>query len=175
MILLDFVIIDSTTKLDAGVARKLYKLIGFVTAAILLPILFIACNPKWQMNFKPATNEEEFLALVNDPNANIIRSQKDFKKFIASDKELRKVFNDQVMETFLKKLRFDKESRGVITFSYEVLAKIAPPSQYEQMVVRIANGFGFDFQATSWKGECTVAGCNSNIDYAVCTSLCRED
>ena len=143
----------------------------------LIPVIcffLFSCEPM-NRNYTPANSNEEWVALVKDPNVNIIRSPDDFRKFAKRNKELRKVFDEDRLELFVKDLRF-KEGK-LLGFS---LKSIIDEPNYVILTGIIAEGFGASnqLQATSWTGECQVdAGvdfCNEFIESSRCTPFCIE-
>ncbi|GAA3510419.1 hypothetical protein GCM10022393_24720 [Aquimarina addita] len=96
----------------------------------------------WDYNYPIATTTKELSLLMDDPKANIVRSEADFKRFVASEPLLKKVFSDvELYKKVVGSMKFNE--RGLKTYSYEAVRK-AYPNEFRRIIAAIGFGFGFD-------------------------------
>ena len=119
--------------------RKFY----FFSACLLFAFMLLShsypTTQGWDFNFEPAKTGDEYLKLIADPDAKIIRSHEDFYKFVKADPKLRKVFNSDLMRKFTARMKFARG--GLQTFHYGDL-KRKYPRNYKAILRRMAPGFG---------------------------------
>lgn len=128
-----------------------------------------ARTPAYEINFKPANNTSEFLDLIADPNANIIRSKKDFIARCKTRGTVYAKLSEGAVKAFLENVKF--KDGGLSTARFDMVAKELSKIEMKQFWI----GFGLDDSHPSqdWENfECHSPGnCKSNIGF-VCTSNC---
>ncbi|MHA7059646.1 hypothetical protein ACWGOQ_0020640 [Aquimarina sp. M1] len=132
-----------------------------LTCTILLfsSIILTAQNQAWSFNYKIADTAEELSKIMDNPEANIVRSAADFKKYVKSNAKLRKVFAKKgLLKAVTSTMKFNK--RGLKTFSYEKLKEIYP-DKIKDILSEITPGFGFGMETlgVDYEGySCTAVG-----------------
>lgn len=144
---------------------KFFIIAGCLLFALISLNHSYTSTQEWDFNFELADSGDEFLVLIGNQNANIIRSRGDFYKFVEADPELRKVFKKgNVKNKFAARMKFARG--GLQTLHYGDL-KNAYPRSYKTILRRLAPGFGLspDLMLTS----------DYDDMYCASTATCKTD
>ncbi len=117
------------------------KLILTFSIVLFSSALVLAQSGKWNFNYKIAKTGEELSKIMDNPQANIVRSVEDFKRYVKLNPTLSKAFAKKgLFKAVSKTMKFNK--RGLQTFSYRAL-KEAYPQGFKDLLSQITMGFGF--------------------------------
>lgn len=145
----------------------LTKLTIFI--ALLGSMFLSAQDSEWKFNYKIAKTSKELSKIMDNPEANIVRSVDDFKRYVQSNTKLAKVFKKEgLFKAVASTMKFNK--RGLKTFSYAPL-KEAFPKRFRDILSEITSGFGFDMGTLGidYEGyECSGPGTCSKSQGSIC-------
>lgn len=152
---------------------------------LLLSLMILSCKNKESSSEPPddgliAKSNSEYMAMLNDPDADIIRNHADLLEYIRSDNVLNEHLKDELLISFMQGVQFNK--RGLMTYSIGDL-KSRFPDKIELINNKLARGFGFDIGALAEdypdKKCVTPATCtNSTSDVCIgdnCTTNIEMD
>ncbi len=151
---------------------KLFKLI---VIAILLTPLFFSCGANKSKvdgteNKLLANTGNEFIELISNPNAKIIRSEADFDKLIGKRQVPFSKLDRQTIAAFKQGLVF--RNNGLSTAKYDMIESALTPDEF--IMFWEAFGLSKEFlQQTDYKDhECSSPGNCKEFLQNICTSNC---
>jgi hypothetical protein len=120
-----------------------------------------------ELTYRPAKTVREFRDLLDDPSAPIIRTDDDWREFMASKDPLLEGVPEPVLEEFTKSLCLHD---GLGGFSYEGLQDSMTFRQFRGLLGRFGVDLGFfedhDGYTCSGRGDC------KKLNDHICTSNC---
>ena len=122
----------------------------------------------WDYNYTLASTTEELSRLMDDPKANIVRNERDFRRFIQTEPMLKTVFSDaKLYKEVVSTMKFNR--RGLKTYSFESIKK-AYPNRFRTIVVTMSKGFGLDFWLTTdyEDYECSAPATCTTSTFSIC-------
>ncbi|WP_299442511.1 hypothetical protein [uncultured Aquimarina sp.] len=135
-------------------------------------MIITAQKQEWVFNYKIANTAEELSKIMDNPEANIVRSVADFKQYVQSNPKLRKVFAKKgLLKAVASTMKFNK--RGLKTFSYKSLKEVYP-DRIKDILSEITPGFGFGSETlgVDYDGYACVAKGTCETEY---NSICIGD
>lgn len=141
----------------------------FISGCLLFALISLSHSypnqQAWDINYELAKSGDEFMTLIADQNANIIRSRADFYKYVNADPQLKKVFRKgNLVGKFAARMKFSQG--GLQTLHYGDL-KTAYPMNYKAVLRRLAPGFGLTPDA--------MAETSQDDYYCAASGVCKAD
>lgn len=122
----------------------------------------------WDYNYTLASTTKELSRLMDNPKVNIVRNERDFRRFIQTEPVLRTVFSDaKLYKEVVSTMKFNR--RGLKTYSFKSI-KEAYPNRYRTIIVAMSKGFGLDLWLTTdyEDYECSAPATCTTDSFSIC-------